>query len=223
MIDQKVPLCAPSLLSADFTDVASAVRLVEHSGCPWLHLDIMDGHFVPNLTFGPKMIRDIKKITGLFLDAHLMISNPESSLDSYIDAGSDAVTIHYESLIHVHRILSRIKERGVYAGISFVPSTPVETLHEILPLVDLVLVMSVNPGFGGQVFIPGSLEKIRYLADYRREQKLSYRISVDGGVHRGNAADLLRAGVDILVAGSAFFNAPNPAEEVPYLLAEKII
>lgn len=216
-------MCAPSILSADFTAVGDAVRLVERAGCPWLHLDIMDGHFVPNLSFGPKMVEDIRKKTDLFLDTHLMISNPEECIDRYIDAGADAVTFHVETVVHAHRALQRIKDAGAACGISIVPSTPVELLSEILPMVDLVLIMTVNPGFGGQALIPGCLEKVRTLDSLRKREGFEYLISVDGGVHRGNAATVIDAGTDVLVAGSAFFGAEDPVVEAGYLLCEKTI
>ena len=217
------PVCAPSILSADFTDIAGAVRLIEGAGCEWIHLDVMDGHFVPNLTFGLKMIADIREKTELFLDTHLMISNPEDYVDRYIEAGSDAVTFHLEATVHSHRILQKIKAGGAFSGISIVPSTPVEHLREILDMVDLVLVMSVNPGFGGQELIPGCLEKVRTLDSMRNERGLDFSISIDGGVNRGNSSAIREAGADILVTGNAFFKASDPAAEVAYLLGKKII
>jgi len=220
---EKRPACAPSILAADFTAVGKAVELVEKAGCPWIHLDIMDGHFVPNLTFGPKMVSDIRNITDLFLDAHLMTSNPEDYIERYIDAGADAVTIHLEASVHVHRMLQKIKSLGAACGISIVPSTPAEHLNEILDLVDLILVMSVNPGYGGQALIPRCIDKVRYFDTLRKERSLEYLISVDGGVNRHNAASVIRAGTDILVAGTAFFGAEDPISEAGYLLCEKTI
>lgn len=219
----KTPLCAPSILSADFTALGEAVQLVERSGCPWLHLDIMDGHFVPNLSFGSKTVADIRGITDLYLDTHLMISNPEQYITEYINAGADAVTIHLEAAVHIHRLLEKIKSGGASCGISIVPSTPVSFLTEILPMVDLVLVMSVNPGFGGQKLIPGCIDKVKVLDSIRKDRGLHYLISIDGGVNRTTAPSVIRAGADVLVAGSAFFGAADPITEAGLILGEKTI
>jgi ribulose-phosphate 3-epimerase len=205
-----MPVVAPSVLAADFSDMGAALRRVEASGATCLHLDIMDGRFVPNLTFGPKMVKDLRKVSKLFFDVHLMTVEPESLVDAFIDAGADAVTFHLEACVHAHRLLERIKSAGCKAGISIVPSTPVSHLEELLPLVDLVLVMSVNPGFGGQKLIPRCVQKLRTLKDIRTREKLDFWIAVDGGVNQENAGRILAAGADVLIMGSAFFEARDP-------------
>jgi ribulose-phosphate 3-epimerase len=203
------PWCAPSLLSANFTQVARAVELVESAGCPSLHLDVMDGRFVPNLTFGPKMIADIRAVTNLLLDVHLMIDQPERSITQYAEAGADWLTFHPEACIHQHRLAVQIKELGKQVGIAIVPSTPVASIVELLPIVDLVLIMSVNPGFGGQALIPQVLPKIVELRRLRALHSYGYRISIDGGVNEATLAAVGQAGPDVVVAGNAFFLAAD--------------
>ncbi len=214
---------APSLLSADFTNFGSAVRLIEKCGGEWVHLDIMDGAFVPNITFGPKLVADLRPTTDLVLDVHLMIEKPENYLTLFSDAGADYITFHYEAAVHTHRMIQKIRDMGKKAGVSIVPSTPVHILSEILPIVDLVLVMSVNPGFGGQSLIPECLEKIRLLDKIRLENSYSYLISVDGGVNRSTVKDVRDAGTDVLVSGSAFFSSDNPEEETQLFKGNKSI
>ncbi len=208
---------APSILSANFSSLERDIKVVEKSKASWLHLDVMDGHFVPNITFGPKMVRDIRKITDLTLDTHLMISNPDIFIPEFANAGSDLITIHYEATIHVHRSLSLIKQLSKRVGLSIVPSTPVSVIFDMLPFVDLVLIMSVNPGFGGQDMIPEMLEKVALLKEERDKRDLDFLIEIDGGVNRNNCHRVVEAGVDVIVAGSAVFNSENPIEEISFL------
>ncbi|HSE59696.1 MAG TPA: ribulose-phosphate 3-epimerase [Nitrospiraceae bacterium] len=196
---------APSILSADFARLADEIARVEQGGADWLHVDVMDGHFVPNLTVGPPIVESIRKVTRLPLDVHLMVTNPDDCIGAFAEAGAAYLTVHVEACQHLHRTVQFIKERGVKAGVTLNPATSVVTLEEILPDVDLILVMSVNPGFGGQQFIPGSLDKIkkvRAMLDQARSQAL---LEVDGGVKVDNTASVVEAGADVLVAGSAIF------------------
>ncbi|MBR4322503.1 ribulose-phosphate 3-epimerase [Treponema sp.] len=202
----KETLLAPSLLSADFADLKSAVKKIEDEGGSVVHIDVMDGQFVPQITYGQPVIKSIRKLTKLPFDIHLMVEKPELMVDSFAQAGGDWITFHYESTVHIDRLISHIHSLGKKCGISIVPSTPVVALSEILPLVDLVLVMSVNPGFGGQSFIPYTLQKISQLKKIRSEKSLSFKISVDGGINEKNYAEVAEAGADILVSGSSFFS-----------------
>lgn len=201
----KTIIIAPSMLSADFTKILQGIEDIENSQAQAIHLDVMDGNFVPNLTFGPKMISDIRQKTKLLLDVHLMINNPELSIDSYIEAGSDILTFHLEACTHSHRLLQYIKSKNIKAGVSIVPSTPVEILIPILDIVDNILVMTVNPGFGGQELITSCIDKISFLNEYRKKNNLDYMISVDGGINIDTAKPIIKAGADLLVTGSAFF------------------
>jgi ribulose-phosphate 3-epimerase len=207
-------LVAPSILSADFGYLADAVRRIEEGGGDWVHLDIMDGVFVPNLTFGPPAVSSLRRHSRLPFDTHLMIVQPEKYVSNFADAGSDIITIHYEATVHVHRTLSQIRKIGKKAGISIVPSTPAEMLTEILPDLDLILVMTVNPGFGGQQLIPQTLSKVRRLAEMREMGGHEYLIEVDGGINRETCRLAIEAGADVLVAGSAVFDSEDMAKEI---------
>lgn len=200
---------APSILSADFLKLGEEIQAAEAAGADMLHIDIMDGHFVPNITIGPSIVESIRKITSLPLDVHLMIEEPDKYLRDFIKAGADYLTVHYEASVHLHRTVQRIKESGLKAGVSLNPATPVWNLEHILPYTDIALLMSVNPGFGGQEFIPEVIEKIKILKKLLREKGLSTLIEVDGGVKLENAPEIISAGADILVMGSAFFNSKN--------------
>jgi len=208
---------APSLLSADFADLRSEVDSMTAAGCDLLHLDIMDGHFVPNLTFGPFICRAIRGLTGLPLDAHLMITHPDRFLDSFATAGVDAITIHEEIPGEVEPVLDRIGTLGLKRGLSLRPGTPLEKILPWLDRLDLVLVMSVEPGFGGQEFDPSAVDKIRDLADRRFDEGLDFQISVDGGINEKTGALCRNAGADILVSGSWLFGADDRAERIALL------
>ena len=198
-------LLAPSILSANFACLERDIKEAEASGADLLHVDVMDGRFVPNITIGIPVVESIRKVTELPLDVHLMIVEPEKYIPEFIKAGADWVSFHFEAAVHHHRIVSQIKELGAKAGIVINPSTPVSFLEEILPFLDFVLVMSVNPGFGGQKFIPASLRKIEKLRKMREELKGSFLIEVDGGIKVDNVESVLKAGADVIVAGSAVF------------------
>jgi len=200
---------APSILSADFTRLAEQIQMVEQQGADWIHLDVMDGHFVPNISFGPVVIRWIRKMTDLPLDAHLMITEPERYLADFQRVGVDILTVHQEACPHLHRTIQQIRKLGMKAGVSINPATPVQTLEEILPEVDLVLVMSVNPGFGGQEFIKSSLQKIRKMSQLIRSVDRPIYLQVDGGINAEIVPDVLASGADVLVIGSAIFAASD--------------
>lgn len=197
---------APSILSADFAKLGQEVVEAEHSGADWLHVDVMDGHFVPNITFGALVMGAIAPLTKLPLDVHLMIENPERYIPDFAKAGAHLITVHQEACVHLHRVLHMMKEHGVKAGVAINPATPVSSIREVLEDVDLVLVMTVNPGFGGQAFIPSTLRKIRELKELREELGLkNLRIEVDGGISAATAPLVAEAGADVLVAGNAVF------------------
>jgi len=206
---------APSILSADFAALGDAIARVEAGGAEQLHVDVMDGHFVPNLTIGPPVIESIRGRTRLPLDVHLMIEEPERWIEVYARAGANLITVHVEACVHLERVLALIREAGASPGVALNPSTPPGVLEYVLDDLDLVLVMSVNPGFGGQSFIPGAYAKVRQLKMLLGGRAVD--ISVDGGVNEGNASRLAEAGVDVLVAGSAIFRAADPAEAVKNL------
>ncbi len=196
---------SPSLLSADFSDLNSAFKFIEEKGSSFVHVDVMDGHFVPQVSYGQPVISSIRKCTKLPFDVHLMIERPENSIVSYIESGADFVTFHIEATCHADRCVQLIHNAGRKAGIALCPATPLSAVEELLPFVDLVLVMSVNPGWGGQKLIPYTIEKIRKLADIQREKNFKYLISVDGGINQETLEDVLEAGTDIVVSGSSFF------------------
>jgi len=200
---------APSILSADFTRLGDEIRAAEQAGADSIHIDVMDGHFVPNITIGYGVVEAVRKITRLPLDVHLMIEAPDRYIQNFIDAGSDILTVHYEAVVHLHRTVQVIREGGVKAGVSVNPATPVENLDDILADADMVLLMSVNPGFGGQKFIPASFERLKRLKARIVEKGLSTQIEIDGGIGTDNARKVADAGADILVMGSAFFNSPD--------------
>jgi ribulose-phosphate 3-epimerase len=202
---------APSILAADFSKLGEEVRKVEEGGAGVLHVDVMDGRFVPNISIGIPVVEALRKATRVPLDTHLMIVEPEKYIEAFIRAGSARVLIHQEATVHLDRALSMIREHGAETGVVINPATPVATLTEVLDKVDTVLVMSVNPGFGGQKFIPGALQKIRQLNDWRGRYNGNFRIEVDGGVDLGNAAELAKAGVNTFVAGTSIFHQPDPA------------
>lgn len=194
-----------SILASDFAHLADEVAAAERGGGTIVHVDVMDGHFVPNITFGPPMVKALRPVTKLPLDCHLMIENPDDYIGAFVDAGADWISVHQEACRHLHRTLQHIRAAGASPGVVINPATPVQTLGEVLHVVDFVLVMSVNPGFGGQKFIPESLEKVRKLAVMRTAKGANFRIEIDGGISRETIAGAVRAGAEILVAGNAIF------------------
>lgn len=209
----------PSILSADFARLGEEIQRVEKGGATMLHVDIMDGHFVPNLTIGPPVVKSIRKITKMTLDVHLMISDPDKYAPIFIEAGANQVSVHQEACLHLDGTLRSIQAEGVPAGVVLNPATPVAALEDVLYLLDYVLVMSVNPGFGGQKFIPRSLDKVRQLARRRKELGLNFAIEIDGGVNVDNIGDIVRAGCDWLVSGASIFRSPDPTATVTRMRA----
>ena len=209
----------PSILSADFAHLADEVAAAERGGGTVIHVDVMDGHFVPNITLGPPVVKCLRKATRLPLDCHLMIDNPNEFIADFAEAGADWLSVHYEACPHLHRSLQMILHHGMRPGVVLNPATRVDLILDILPMVHHVLVMSVNPGFGGQEFIPVSLHKIRHLAEIRREMGLAFRIEVDGGVAHDTVAAIVQAGAELLVAGNAVFGAGQPERDARALLA----
>ena len=209
----------PSILSADFARLGEEILRVERAGATMLHVDIMDGHFVPNLTVGPPVVASIRKITRMTLDVHLMISDPDKYAPIFIEAGADQVSVHQEACLHLDATLRAIRARGKRAGVVINPATPVALLEDVLGLVDYVLVMSVNPGFGGQQFIPQSLDKVRALDRRRKELGLNYAIEIDGGVNLDNVAEIVRAGCDWLVSGASIFHSEDPGATLAQMRA----
>ncbi|OQP07939.1 ribulose-phosphate 3-epimerase [Geobacillus sp. 46C-IIa] len=205
---------APSILSADFARLAEEIRSVEEGGADWIHVDVMDGHFVPNLTLGPPIVAAIRPVTKLPLDVHLMITDPDRYIPAFAEAGADLISVHVEACVHLHRTIQLIKEQGVKAGVVLNPHTPVDMIRHIMAEVDLVLLMTVNPGFGGQAFIPAVVPKIREVAELANEQNKAIDIEVDGGVNAKTAPLCVEAGANVLVAGSAIYNAPDRAAAI---------
>lgn len=208
----------PSILSADFGKLAEEIKLVEKAGVQGIHCDIMDGHFVPNITYGPMIVSKVNEITDLPLDVHLMIENPDKYINDFIKAGADYISVHFENNIHLHRTIAMIKSGGIKAGAAINPSTPVEFLRDILPELDFVLVMSVNPGFGGQRFIERSLKKISQLKEIINNEKYQTIIEVDGGIDEASIKPVFDAGAEMFVAGAAIFKSVNKAETVKNML-----
>jgi len=211
-------ILAPSILAADFGRLAEEIARAEQGGARLVHLDVMDGHFVPNLTMGPAVVKAVRRATRLPLDVHLMIQNADLYVDAFADAGANWVSLHVEALPHLQRAVAHLRERGLKAGVALNPSTPLVSVEEIAPELDYVVVMSVNPGFGGQKFLPGSLDKVRRMRDLLRRRGLAAQIEVDGGVDEGNVKLLLEAGADVLVAGTSVFGGGDPAASARRLL-----
>ncbi|MCI0390362.1 MAG: ribulose-phosphate 3-epimerase [Acidobacteria bacterium] len=209
---------APSILSADFTRLGEQIVAVERAGASYIHVDVMDGHFVPNLTIGPFIVEWVRKATNLPIDAHLMIENPDDFIGAFAKAGANMISVHPEATYHLHRTLNYIRQEGCKAGVVLNPATPLAMIEEVLDEVDYVLLMSVNPGFGGQRFIPSSLDRLRRLQALIRMRMTRARIEIDGGIGPENAAEVVAAGAEILVAGSAIFGRPNPGESLRELL-----
>lgn len=209
----------PSILSADFAHLADEVAAAERGGGTTIHVDVMDGHFVPNITLGPPVVKKLRKATKLPLDCHLMIENPNEFIQAFADAGADWVSVHYEACTHLHRTLELIVHHGMKPGVVLNPATRVDLIEDILPLVHHVLIMSVNPGFGGQEFIPFSLDKIRRLAEMRQQKGLAFKIEVDGGIAHDTVAAVVKAGAELLVAGNAVFGAGAAERDARLLLA----
>ncbi|MFQ5586619.1 MAG: ribulose-phosphate 3-epimerase [Thermodesulfobacteriota bacterium] len=205
---------APSILSADFTKLAKEIKTVEDGKADYIHIDVMDGHFVPNITIGPFIVEAVRRVTTLPLDVHLMVESPERFIPRFADAGSDIITVHAEACPHLHRVIQQIKELGIRAGVSLNPSTPLGALDHILEDIDLVLVMSVNPGFGGQKFIPSSLRKVREVRKRLDVGGLRAELEIDGGIKIMNIGEASKAGADVFVAGSAIFGSDNYSETI---------
>lgn len=207
-----MPVIAPSILSADFANLERDIRLIENAGCDWIHVDVMDGHFVPNLTIGPPVIRRLREITALPLDVHLMITDPDRSIGLYREAGADYITVHQEACVHLQRTLQSIRQSGAKAGVALNPATHPETLKYVLDDLDLILVMTVNPGFGGQAFLPSAAEKIPVLKQMTAGRAVL--IEVDGGIQTDTGNRVVQAGADVLVAGSFVFHSTDPTKAV---------
>lgn len=200
---------APSILSADFARLLEDIKKVEKAGCEYLHIDVMDGHFVPNITLGPSIVKSLRKDVDMVFDVHLMIENPDNYIQDFVNAGADIITVHQEACKHLHRTIQNIKSMGVKACVSLNPATPVETIKHVIDELDMVLIMTVNPGFGGQSFIDGMTEKIKEVRDLANERNLNIEIQVDGGMKPNNVHKAVEAGADVIVAGSAIFGSDD--------------
>jgi len=210
---------SPSILAADFGDMRNQIKIVEDGKADMLHIDIMDGHFVPNMSFGPGLVKNFRESSSLFFDVHLMIENPEKYIDAFVEAGADLITVHYEATNHIHRLIQYIKSCGVKAGVAINPGTPAVVYEEIADMIDLALVMTVNPGFTAQKFIPGVLPKIEKVSKMLPDGVM---LEVDGGIGAANAKDVVKAGANVLVAGASVFYAENPAKAIEELHNTKI-
>jgi len=208
---------APSILSANFNDLANDVAMIDKAGADYIHIDVMDGRFVPNISFGPVVVKRLREVTKKPLDVHLMVFEAEKYIEEFVSIGADIITVQYEATQHLDRLISLIKSLGAKASVAINPATSVDLIKPIIPIVDQILIMSVNPGFGGQKFIPYCLDKVRQTKDFILEQKLNVDVEVDGGVTESNAADLINAGVDVLVAGSTVFNSTNIKQTIQNL------
>lgn len=216
-ISLDLPILAPSILAADYRHLEDDIQNALDGGVEWIHCDVMDGHFVPNISYGPMIVKAADEITDAFMDVHLMIENPDQYLERFVEVGAELLTVHQETCPHLHRTIQSIKELGVMAGVAVNPATSLHSIEPILPYVDLVLVMSVNPGFGGQSFIENTYERLQQLTQWRDEHNYNYVIQVDGGVGLSNIEKVSKAGADILVAGSAVFKAPDITARVKEL------
>ena len=202
-------IIAPSILSADFSNLAQQIRLAEMGGADWIHCDVMDGHFVPNITIGPVIVQAVRKSTKLPVDVHLMIEKPDKFLEAFAEAGADYISVHVEEVVHLNRSVNRIKELGCKAGVVINPATPVESIIDVAEYIDLLLIMTVNPGFGGQTFIPNSLRRIEEAVNLRSKFKANFLIEIDGGINSETVVAAKKAGTDVFVAGSTIFHSDN--------------